>query len=169
MKIFVRLNSVMQCILLATLFIDQSACKRLNRLQHWQDSQNIEKIQPYLESHWDYLQLEGLRALESVPYSTWQDHNALEQILMEILNDRTESCYNRAQASTLLAKTQNPQAVLSIIDAMNICDDESRFQMMLALESFSQFDETAKGEMHALTQDDDFFIQKHAQNWMKQR
>ena len=150
----------------SVLLVSTSGCLRLNKLAHWEDTQNIRKIEPYLHSEWNYLQLEATHTLQRVPLTTWQNDPAIIEQLHNLLNDSTELCSIKAQSALLLAKLPDPTVVLPIIDAMQICDDESRFHLMLALEILSPIDDTARGELMELSQDDDFLIRQYIRDRM---
>ena len=71
-------------------------------------------------------------------------------------NERFRSLYWKSQ-----------EATEGIIDAMASCDDESRFWMLLGLESLSTVDPIALGAIQALVYDTDIFIRSEASKWLE--
>ena len=126
----------------------------------------IDSMSGLLQSEHRYVRLATVDKLHTTPLSE-QSKRELSGPLLELVYNDDEWCPIRGRASRVLGEWKSQEATDGIIDAMASCDDESRYWMLLGLESLSTIDPIALGAIQALVYDTDIFIRSEASKWLE--
>ena len=129
---------------------------------------DIESMQKLLESDHRYIRLATVDQIQSTAVST-RTKETLAEPMLELLYNDAEWCPTRGRVSKVLGEWKIQSATEGIIEAMATCDDESRYWMLLGLESLSTVDPIAMGAIQSLTYDTDIFIRTEAADWLEKR
>ncbi len=128
------------------------------------DAQNLPRL---LSSPHRYVRLTTLQQLNSIPTSKLilppKEH---QQALLDLLDDEGEWCPIRAQAALTIGKLHIPNGTTGILEALNSCDDESRYWMLQGLKYLAKTDPIALGAVQSLSNDPDIFIRTDALRWL---
>ena len=126
----------------------------------------VDSILDLLQSEHRYVRLATVQQLQDTPLSEQSKQN-LTDPLLELLYNDDEWCPIRGRVSRVLGEFQIQQATEGIIEAMESCDDESRYWMLLGLEPLSIVDPIALGAIQSLVYDTDIFIRTEASKWLE--
>ena len=129
---------------------------------------DVESMQKLLDSNHRYVRLATIDQIQNTELSKGMKETLTDPIL-EMLYNNTEWCPIRGRASKVLGEWQVQLSTEGIIEAMATCDDESRYWMLLGLESLSEVDPIAMGAIQSLTYDTDIFIRTEAAHWLETR
>ena len=121
-----------------------------------------------LQSEHRYIRLATVEQLHGIPLSEGSKQELTEPLLELLYNDN-EWCPIRGRISQVLGEWQRQEATEGIIGAMESCDDESRYWMLLGLEPMSIVDPLALGAIQTLIYDTDIFIRTEASKWLESR
>ena len=115
-----------------------------------------------------YIRLATLDKIHANPPSQAVQEQ-LKDPLLKMLYDESEWCPIRGRSARILGDWKQTEATEGIVEAMESCDDESRFWMLLGLQPLSSVDPIALGAIQALTYDTDIFIRTEATGWLESR
>ena len=121
-----------------------------------------------LQSEHRYIRISTIDKLRETALSE-ETKRELTAPLLHILYNDDEWCPIRGRASRILGEWRIQDATEGIIDAMESCDDESRYWMLLGLESLSTVDPIALGAIQNLVYDTDIFIRAESVKWLEAR
>jgi hypothetical protein len=121
-----------------------------------------------LESEHRYVRLATLDQIRAAGFNV-DTRQELTDTLLRMLEDDSEWCPIRGRTSQILGEWQIQAATEGTIEAMELCDDESRYWMLMGLKSLSKTDPIAMGAIQALTYDTDIFIRTEASTWLEAR
>ncbi len=128
----------------------------------------IDSINHLLQSEHRYIRLATIDKLQTTSLSE-QSKRELSVPLLQLLYNDDEWCPIRGRVSRILGEWRIQDATEGIIDAMESCDDESRYWMLLGLEPLSTVDPIALGAIQNLVYDTDIFIRAEASKWLEER
>jgi hypothetical protein len=151
-------------MLLASLF--GCAGSPLISITHFSESQDAERLPMLLNSQYEYVRL---HIIEEMHRQDWKPNNLEDPIVLlmtDILRDPDELCATRGQSAYALGKWQVFNAAVYIVDALDSCDNESRYWMVLGLENLATDSPIASGALSELQYDSDIFIRTEVQQWM---
>ncbi len=130
------------------------------------DAKNLPTL---LNSPHRYVRLATLQQINSIPILEMRmppkEH---QQALLDILDDDGEWCPIRAQAALAVGKLHIQDGTTGILEALNACDDESRYWMLQGLKYLAT-DPIAMGAIQSLSGDPDIFIRNDAQQWLEDK
>lgn len=126
----------------------------------------VDSILDLLQSEHRYVRLATVQQLQDTSLSEQSKQNLTEPLLELLYND-DEWCPIRGRVSRVLGELHIQQATEGIIEAMESCDDESRYWMLLGLEPLSIVDPIALGAIQSLVYDTDIFIRTEASKWLE--
>ena len=128
----------------------------------------VDSVVRLLQSEHRYIRLATVDQVHGTPLSETSKQELTEPLLELLYNDN-EWCPIRGRISQVLGEWQRQEATEGIIDAMESCDDESRYWMLLGLEPMSIVDPLALGVIQSLIYDTDIFIRTEASKWLETR
>lgn len=149
--------------LFSLFFISCFGNHQLRTIQKFSSEHNIASLAEILESSKHaYLREEAIIEMSSFQERAW-DQSA-KDIVLQCTTSETERCNIRGYCAYTLGKIGEASAVEAIISAMEQCDSESRYWMLLGLEPLAAESSLARAQISALKQDIDIFIRVRAQN-----
>jgi len=113
-----------------------------------------------------YLREKAILQLNSVQTIDW--NNTDISPLIHCVENSQEYSYIRSQCAYALATMHHLDSIPSILDAIDECDDEARYWMLLSLEKVALDSPLARGEIAELKHDPDIFISAEAQRWLRE-
>ena len=119
-----------------------------------------------LQSDHRYIRLATIDKMRETSLSE-ESKRELTTPLLHLLYNEDEWCPIRGRVSRILGEWKIQDATEGIIEAMESCDDESRYWMLLGLESLSTVDPIALGAIQTLVYDTDIFIRAEALKWLE--
>ena len=128
----------------------------------------IDSMNQLLQSEHRYIRLATVDKLRGTSLSE-ESKRGLTMPLLHLLYNEDEWCPIRGRVSRVLGEWRIQDATEGIIDAMESCDDESRYWMLLGLEPLSTVDPIALGAIQNLVYDTDIFIRAEASKWLEAR
>ena len=129
-------------------------------------SNNPKDLPTLLESPYAYVRLHTVEQVQQQNWSPNSKDDPIVLLMMEILRDPKELCATRGQSAYTLGQWQIYDSARDIVDALNTCDDESRYWMVLGLENLAEGNPIASGALSELQYDADIFIRTEVQQWM---
>jgi hypothetical protein len=137
--------------------------RHVRKIQSLAASEDIEALSEILlNTSQSYLREEAIRAMTRFPDSYWTLHS--QEATIKCVESEKEHCSTRGYCAYALGKIQAVEAVGSIVSAMEECDSESRYWMLLGLEPLAAESSLAQAQIAALEHDVDIFIRTRARN-----
>jgi hypothetical protein len=137
------------------------------KIQSWDEAQDLPAIIESIDkSKYGYQRELALKQLTAIPSSQWSKET--HQVLIKCVENNLEHPYIRAQCATVIGLSPSDDAVESIIAAMDECDNESRYWMLIALENFATLNPLARGQISESQHDPDIFISTEAKRWLEE-
>lgn len=140
--------------------------RHLRQISAIPTAQNSSKASKLLTQKHRYVRLSTLQQLNSLQWTTAPDAE-LSNTILTLLEEDSEWCPIRGQAALLLGTWQNTSATGAIVEALTICDDESRYWMLKGLQPLAKADPIALGTIQSLRNDADIFIRNEATQWLE--
>lgn len=138
--------------------------RHIRKVQSLAASEDIEALSEILlNSSQSYLREEAIRSMSHISAYSWTTHSRTAAI--ECVASEKEHCSIRGYCAEALGKVQAVEAVDTIVSAMEQCDSESRYWMLLGLEPLAAESSLAQAQITALENDVDIFIRTRARNW----
>ena len=142
--------------------------RQIKRVSAVSSTTEVDSIVELLQSDHRYVRLATVEIL-LVSSPSDQSKKELTEPLLHILYNNDEWCPTRGRVSRILGEWHIQGATEGIIDAIESCDDESRYWMLLGLEPLSTVDPIALGAIQSLVYDTDIFIRTEASQWLEAR
>ena len=139
------------------------------KIQSWDDGDDLTNIHSMIiESKHGYHRELAIKQLTYIPTEEWSIETT--KTLIECVDNSLEHSYIRAQCAGVLAlsPSSTKEAVDSIIAAMEECDDEARYWMLVALENYADLSSLARGQIAESQYDPDLFISSEAKRWLEE-
>jgi len=135
---------------------------RLRKIQKCSNEKDIESLADIvMASKHTYLREEAIREMSSFSAALWTQK--AKDIALQCVASERESCHVRGYCSYALGQAEEFSAVETIISAMEQCDAESRYWMLLGLEPLAKESSLARAQIESLKQDVDLFIRARSQ------
>ena len=142
--------------------------RQLNQISTLSNASDTTTATNLLYSDHRYIRLATLDKIQATPPSDSMQKGLIDPLL-HMLYDEEEWCPIRGRSARILGEWQQTSATEGIIEAMETCDDESRYWMLLGLQPLSSVDPIALGAIQSLTYDTDIFIRTEASSWLEAR
>ena len=145
----------------------------LSQFKVWkiQSVDSIEKsarlTETILTSEHSYLKEEALRQLNTLPATDWPE--SIPSALLSCVSNSSEADHLRALCAQTLIKTDHVDTASTIVQAMDQCGDETRYWLLLSLESIAEDNPIATGQIADLQYDTDLFISAEAKRWIREQ
>lgn len=142
-------------------FISCLGNRHIRKIQKFSNEDDIESLAKIVEtSKHAYLREEAIREMSSFSAKQWTQDS--KKIALQCIASETEHCNIRGYCAYALGQIEEFSAAETIISAMEQCDSESRYWMLLALEPLAPESSLARAQIAALRQDVDIFIRSRA-------
>jgi len=169
--VFVRiLHNLWIMVLIPSILVNAGCAgsRKINSVGTLTHSTDTTTTTSLLYSDHRYIRLATLDKIHAnLPSQSAQEQ--LKEPLLKMLYDESEWCPLRGRSARILGDWQQTEATEGIVEAMESCDDESRYWMLLGLQPLSSVDPIALGAIQTLTYDTDIFIRTEAINWLESR
>ena len=154
---------------ITTWFFLNTGCinsRHIRQISSMPTAQDSSKAPRLLKQKHRYVRLSTLQQLNSIQWNAAPD-TELSTVVMTLLEEDSEWCPIRGQAALLLGTWQITSATEAIVEALAICDDETRYWMLKGLQPLANTDPIALGTIQSLKNDADIFIRNEATQWLE--
>ena len=140
--------------------------QHVTSITQFSSTKDPKDIPVLLQSNHDYVRLHTAEQLQTQNWVPINLDDPVVLLMVGILQDSDELCATRGQSAYALGRWKVYDSAGDIVDALNTCDDESRYWMVLGLELLADGNPIAKGALNELQYDADIFIRTEVQKWM---
>ena len=140
--------------------------RHIRQISSMPTAQKSTKAPKLLKQKHRYVRLSTLQQLNAIQWTTAPD-TELSMVVMTLLEEDSEWCPIRGQAALLLGTWKDTAATGAIVEALALCDDESRYWMLKGLQPLAKTDPFALGTIQSLKNDADIFIRNEATQWLE--